>query len=719
MPARKKSTAVKCLKLGLFFIVLYAFFLSFPCVACADSEDSVSQTKVNNESVATALLEVPPGTPDHPASGQPLITEPESGDVESEKAGWGAISVAISPEGAADAGARWSADGGKTWRTSGETLLIAEGDATLIFNNIVGWKTPESIPVKISNESGAKAAAAYVQLTGSIRAEIDGPEEARWNINGKGEFLSGNIREGIVPGDYTISFTEVEGWLKPKDANVTVGSGGVAALSAAYVRTGSVLVTIEGPSEGRWAIGDKLDLESGALIEGLAPGEYSVSFLSVEQWKSPETISLEVSPGETVQAVAVYIPKSAATPKKEPMKAEAQTPAKGTTYTGEILPPENDDEKNSASAAEETDKAEKETSKETPETEQPPVKEENTEKDDDADTDADTEEEKEEETDEVVDTNDEVITRPSPSPEPPVVTEDPDDIIPPELIRPSVLLPEMTDTEREDIARIVAAKRHALDLGDARYAALSAFLPSGGNSLQMKAISDDVQTAIIAHIAPAMHRDAEGNDALPFLLQTESFELETGATNLRGKFLVVRITFTVTHSDLASADPKIVSRIEKGVASGRSLGDAFLDELRIFKWIGEGDNARCFDLAESVRAGGYSLNSFFKAQAVKNPADEIFDTKAQDASYTVAFTLLIFDGATNNPSRLVQPLEGAGIIVFDGLKDGKYADPLILAAPRPKNAQTQGTSGCATSAGGISPALLLLPGALLLLRRRK
>lgn len=235
----------------------------------------------------------------------------------------------------------------------------------------------------------------------------------------------------------------------------------------------------------------------------------------------------------------------------------------------------------------------------------------------------------------------------------------------------------------------------------------------------MKAISDDVQTAIIAHIAPAMHRDAEGNDALPFLLQTESFELETGATNLRGKFLVVRITFTVTHSDLASADPKIVSRIEKGVASGRSLGDAFLDELRIFKWIGEGDNARCFDLAESVRAGGYSVNTFFKAQAVKNPADEIFDTKAQDASYTVAFTLLIFDGVTNDLSRLVQPLEGAGIIVFDGLKDGKYADPLILAAPRPKNAQTQGTSGCATSAGGISPALLLLPGALLLLRRRK
>ena len=725
MPARKKNAARKCSRLGLVVVVLYLLLFSFSCVACAESEDPAQRPKINDESAAAALRAAPPATPEDSVSSRPFASKPESAD--GELAGWGTISVVISPEGALDAGARWSADGGKTWRISGETMLLAEGDATLVFNNLVGWKAPESIPVKISNGSGAKAAAAYVQLTGSIRAEIDGPKEARWNINGKGEFPGGTLREGIVPGDYTISFTDVEGWQKPKDTNVAVGSGGIATISAAYARTGSVIVMIEGPEEARWTIGEKLALESGALIEGLAPGEYTVSFLNVEQWQTPENVSLNVSPGETAQVAAVYVAQLGGAPQKEPLKAEAQTPAKAATNTGEMLLPKQKEEKAAASAAEEKGDAEKEPSKNAPEAaeaKQPPVTEENAGKEEetdiDTDTDNDTDGEEEKEKDEVVETNNEVITRPRPSPEPPVVTENPDDIIPPEVIRPSALLPEMTAAEREELSRVIAAKRKSLDLGDARYATISAFIPSPEGSLQGKTLSNDVQTALIAHLAPTMSKDAEGNDAEPYLLKTELFEYDAGETGTTGKFLVVRITFTATHSDLASADPKIVSRIEKGVASGRSLGDALLDELRIFKWIGEGENARCFDLVEGIRAGGYSLNSFFEAKAVKNSADEFFDTKAQDASYTVAFTLLVFDGVTNDTSRLVQPLEGAGIIVFDGLKDGKFCDPIILAAPRPKNAQTQGSSsGCATASGGITAALLLLPGMLLLRRRKK
>jgi len=707
--------------LGLIVVVLYLLLFSFSCVACAESEDPAQRPKINDESAAAALRAPPPGTPEDSVSSRPFASEPESAD--REQAGWGTISVVISPEGALNAGARWSADGGKTWRISGETMLLAEGDATLVFNNLVGWKAPESIPVKISNESGAKAAAAYVQLTGSIRAVIDGPEEARWNINGKGEFPGGTLREGIVPGDYTISFTDVEGWQKPKDTNVAVGSGGIATISAAYARTGSVIVMIEGPAEARWTIGEKIGLESGTLIEGLAPGEYTVSFLNVEQWQTPVSISLKVTPGETAQAAAVYAALPGGAPKKEPLKAEAQTPAKAATNTGEMLPPKQEGEKAAASAAEEKSDAEKEPSKsalEAVEAKQPPVTEENTVKDDDADIDTDTGDEEEKKTDEVVDTNDEVLTRLRPSPEPPTVTEDPDDLIPPEVILPSAFLPEMTEAERAEITRVISANRRSLDLGDARYAAISAFAPFPESALRGTALSDNVRDVIIAHLAPTMNRDAEGNDAFPLLLKTEHFEYDAGETGTTGKFLVVRITFTMTHSDLAAADPKIVSRIEKGVASGRSLGDALLDELRIFKWIGEGENARCFDLVEGIRAGGYSLNSFFEAKAVKNSADEFFDTKAQDASYTVAFTLLVFDGVTNDTSRLVQPLEGAGIIVFDGLKDGKYTDPIILAAPRPKNAQTQGgSSGCAVSSGGIAQTLLLLPGFLLLLRRRR
>ena len=745
MPAQEKRTARLGLRhIGCFVMLCLILLVSPSPSAGAAVPQLLPEGETASEDIADRVL--PEAVPEV-LSGDVSVPRTTSKDIEKNEAGWGTLSVALLPEGARTAGARWSADGGKTWRSSGEKILLSEGNATVTFNNLVGWKTPENIPVNISNESGAKAAATYVQLTGSIRTEIDGPEGARWSINGKGEFLSGNMREGLVPGDYTISFSDVVGWLKPQNASVSVSSGAITALSAAYVHAGSVLVTINGPAEARWAIGEELNLASGALIEGLAPGEYTISFSEVAQWNKPEDLAITLTPGAILRAGASYAAKSGSGNTKQTAHAEVETTDLGSTNTGEMIVKAGE-EGTAVSSEKETPKEEPASGK-TPEaeggekeqtvTETPAPETDGDETIIDVDTEDEKENEKEdgkeeeenedkEETDTPDETDSDLITNPVPSPETgptpePTLEPTPEpetDPLPPEVVRPTSTIPVLTSMERARIAGSISAKRLSLDLGDMRSAPFSVFVPAPGSSLLQTSLPANEQAEINAVLADLMTKDADGNDALPFLLQTESFELETGASNLGGKFLVVRITFTVTHSELAAADPKIVSRIEKGIASGRSLGDALLEELHIFKWIGEGDNARCFDLAESVRAGGYSLNSFFEAKAVKNSIEEIFDTKAQDASYTVAFTLLIFDGVTNNPSRLVQPLEGAGIIVFDGLKDGKYADPLILAVSRPKNAQTQGgSSGCATSAGGIAQALLLLPGVLLLLRRRR
>lgn len=727
MPAKKKITARLGLRRFYCFIALCFLFLVPPSPSGVSSFPlQPSEGATTSEDIIGRIL------PKHVAevvSDDTSVPRTVSEDIEKAGSRWGTLSVSLSPEGARTAGARWSADGGETWRSSGDHILLAEGDATITFKNLVGWKTPEALPVKIGNESGTKAAATYVQLTGSIRAEIDGPEEARWSLNGKGEFLGGSTRERLVPGEYSISFSDVEGWMKPEDANVALSSGAAVTVSAAYVKKGSVLVTIEGPPAARWSIADKLDLSSGALIEGLAPGEYTISFAEVAQWDKPEDLTITLSPGALLRTTAFYVAKNGGGGTKHIARAEVETADLVSTNTGEMI--------GKAPEGDATASSEEEASKEQPVPEKAPeseadekeqgVKETPQPETDDDETviNVDTEDKEEEEgTDEIDETDSDLITNPGPSPETeptPEPTPAPEtDPLPPEVVRPTSFIPELTSAEKARIAGLISARRHSLDLGDMRYAAFSAFVPAPDSSLRPTSRPANEQAEIDAVLAGLMKKDAEGNDAFPFLLQTESFEIETGSSNLRGKFLVVRITFTATHSELASADPKIVSRIDKGVASGRSLGDALLDELRIFKWIGEGEHACCFDLVESIRAGGYSLNSFFEAKAVKNLADKFFDTKAQDTSYTVAFTLLIFDGVTNDPSRLVQPLEGAGIIVFDGLKDGKYTDPLILAAPRPKNAQTPGSpSGCATSAGGIAQVILLLPGALLLLRRRR
>lgn len=725
MPANIRSASRLGLRrLGLVvFMWCCVFFLPFSSAGSALPEQIPEGTAAASADI-TASPPLPPDAPEA-LSGDVVATGTVSGDIENEDVRWGSLSVSISPEEARTAGAKWSADGGSTWKSSGETLLLAAGEAAITFNNLVGWRTPETIPVKIGDESGANAAAEYVRLTGSLRVTIDGPEEARWTVNGRGEHLGGDLRDGLVPGEYTVSFTDIEGWLKPEGATVAVGAGSTATLAAAYVRTGSVVVTINGPTEARWSVGERKNLESGAVVDGLAPGEYAISFSDVLRWEKPEDLNITLTAGALLRAEATYAAQSGSGAKKQIARAEVETPAEGTTNSGETIGQTREKHDASGSSEEITPENERapgeapgtdDTEHSAPEAPVKDADDEETVVDENDDT------EKEEKTEPPSGPDPDLITNPGPvtppAPKPSPVPET--DPLPPEIVIPTSFLPELTVAERAAIARSLMTRRQYLDLGDLRYAYLSAYDPAPGSSLKAKALQKDELLRINGALESLITTDVEGNEAVPFLLRTESFELDTREEYLGGKFLVVRINFTVSHAELAAADPKLVNRVETAVASGRPLGDALLDEIRIFKWTGEGDRSRCFDLAESVRAGGFSLNNFFEARTVKRSAGDFFDTKAQDSSYSVTFHLLVFDGSTYSPSRLVQPLEGGRFVVFDGLRDGKYTDPLILAAPRPKNAQKQGSGGCdSVSAGGAGAALLLLPVLVVSLRRRR
>ncbi|MCF4113180.1 MULTISPECIES: lectin like domain-containing protein [Dethiosulfovibrio] len=61
----------------------------------------------------------------------------------------GSLTITITPQDAADAGARWSVDGGNTWNTSGRNLSLDPGEYTVIFDMPSGWadKIPETYPV--------------------------------------------------------------------------------------------------------------------------------------------------------------------------------------------------------------------------------------------------------------------------------------------------------------------------------------------------------------------------------------------------------------------------------------------------------------------------------------------------------------------------------------------------------------------------------------------
>lgn len=71
--------------------------------------------------------------------------------------------------------------------------------------------------------------------TGAVRVDIEGPAAARWYLEGYAKQRStGQYILGLVPGNYTIKFNDVDGYSAPADINITVKAGEDVSKSASY-----------------------------------------------------------------------------------------------------------------------------------------------------------------------------------------------------------------------------------------------------------------------------------------------------------------------------------------------------------------------------------------------------------------------------------------------------------------------------------------------------
>jgi hypothetical protein len=61
----------------------------------------------------------------------------------------------------------------------------------------------------------------------SVTVQIDGPADARWSLNRKGSYESGFVIKPSPGTVFEISFGDVDGWVKPEVAEVTVPSGDI------------------------------------------------------------------------------------------------------------------------------------------------------------------------------------------------------------------------------------------------------------------------------------------------------------------------------------------------------------------------------------------------------------------------------------------------------------------------------------------------------------
>jgi len=536
--------------------------------------------------------------------------------------------------------ARWSLDGDGSY-TSGQTVSgVTVGTYTISFSNVDGWEKPANRTVAVTENNTAETTGVYTRHTGSVRVNIDGPEEARWSLNGEGSFESGHTAVNIPTGQHVISFSGVQDWDKPADMSINVTKDATAQVVATYTRhTGSVRVNIDGPEEARWSLNGEGSFESGHTVENVPTGDHTVSFSDVERWTKPQDGMVAVVAGETVQISGTYIRHigSLTVNIVGPEDARWSLDREGSYASRQTVEniPTGDHVVSFSNVAG---------------WERPADRSITVVKDSLAETSG-------------------TYVRPSPDP----------------------LIPDLTPEEIERILEDIA-NADEVDLGEADPDDVELWIPQDAD-FEQKMPDEEERERIAEELEEEITEDSEGNAAVPVVLRVQGFEIQ-GEGDTTGRFVPVRMVFSLSDEELDQIDEQILERVNEALQSGKSEAKALLDEIRIFKRIVIGDDIHIFDLPQLVRNGRFPMDDFFTVARV-------------DEGWLIIFDLLVFDGATNELKNLVQAIGGGHLLVFDGVKDGKYVDPLILAAAGPVGAHS--SSGCRTASAGTGALLLLVP----------
>jgi hypothetical protein len=227
----------------------------------------------------------------------------------------GSVTVAIEPEDAVAAGAKWRVDSG-AWNASGATVSnLSIGQHVVSYNEISGWTRPADASVTAAYGSPISITGAYSPVTATLRVNIEPSDVrsvgARWRVD-NGEWLEhGELVTGLEFGSHEVSFNAVNGWNAPEPQTVSLETAVTQTITGTYVsQTGSLQVVLA--PEGARTAGAKWRVDlgewqtSGKVVSGLAVGAHSVDFLEVSGWKTPTAIAPSVISGKTQTVTASY-----------------------------------------------------------------------------------------------------------------------------------------------------------------------------------------------------------------------------------------------------------------------------------------------------------------------------------------------------------------------------------------------------------------------------
>ncbi len=167
-------------------------------------------------------------------------------------------------------------------------------------NDTSGW---DAAPITVT-----------VPARGSLRVTIEPGEArnagARWRLTSGPDTswkMSGTTLTDIPTGTYTVTFSDISGWTRPANTNVTIFQDHTTTISRTYTRhTGAVRVyTAPSPANdagARWRLTSGPDTSwktRGETVSDIPVGTYTITFRSIPGWIKPVDFDVEIVKDQT------------------------------------------------------------------------------------------------------------------------------------------------------------------------------------------------------------------------------------------------------------------------------------------------------------------------------------------------------------------------------------------------------------------------------------
>ena len=218
--------------------------------------------------------------------------------------------------------APWTVTGPCSYSTSGNgDVTISDldlGEYTITWGVVSGWTTPSNSTQTLTANGTVTFSGAYVAETGTVAIDPS-PDaiNAPWSLAGPNSYSANGTGDetlvDLTPGDYTITWGAVPGWITPANSTQTLTANETVTFSGAYVaETGTVAIdpspdAINAP----WSLAGPNSYSANGTgdetLVDLTPGDYTITWGAVPGWITPANSTQTLTGSGTVTFGGTYV----------------------------------------------------------------------------------------------------------------------------------------------------------------------------------------------------------------------------------------------------------------------------------------------------------------------------------------------------------------------------------------------------------------------------